>query len=65
VSSKAAGLPQFAVTAAVALRGKIVPATIHDLVGDDAALYVARARGPNRQTGNGSRCMSLVQFRWA
>jgi fructose-1,6-bisphosphatase/inositol monophosphatase family enzyme len=50
----AAGLPLFAVMAAVVLRGEVVAAAIHDPVGDDTALAL-RGEGAWTETPDGRR----------
>ncbi len=53
-SNYAAGLPLFGVMAAVALRGEIVAAAIHDPVGDDTALAL-RGEGAWMEAADGQR----------
>ena len=53
-SNYAAGLPLFAVMAAVVVRGDIVAAAIHDPVGDDTALAL-RGEGAWTETSDGRR----------
>jgi fructose-1,6-bisphosphatase/inositol monophosphatase family enzyme len=53
-SNYAAGLPLFAVMAAVVARGEVIAAAIHDPVGDDTVLAV-RGEGAWTETSHGQR----------